>query len=165
MAEVQTHTESGEMTQRFIEFVMMHAQQAAFALGQIPHPQTDKGEVHLDMAKLFIDQLVMIRSKTRGNLSNEELGVLNNAISSLQMAFFEIAQAQGKGGEQSFADDDLDESDEAEESSETAQAESESPKSETATKISEQTSAAPESSQPSQGEGESKKKFTKSYGA
>src|SRR5438093_6214579 len=96
MAEVQTNTETGEMTQRFIEFVMMQAQNAAFALGQIPHPQTGKGEVHLDMAKLFIDQLVMIRSKTRGNLANEELGVLNNAISNLQMAFFEVSQGKGE---------------------------------------------------------------------
>src|SRR5438105_3191360 len=95
MAEVQTNTESGEMTQRFIEFVMMQAQNAAFALGQIPHPQTGKGQVNLEMAKLFIDHLVMIRSKTRGNLSNEELGVLNNAISNLQMVFYEVAQ----GGE------------------------------------------------------------------
>jgi hypothetical protein len=92
MAEVQTTTESGEMTQRFIEFVMMQAQHAAFALGQIPHPQTGKGELHLDMAKLLIDQLVMIRAKTRGNLTNEELGILNNAISSLQMGYFEATK-------------------------------------------------------------------------
>src|SRR5438067_8227392 len=100
MAEVQTNTETGEMTQRFIEFVMMQAQNAAFALGQIPHPQTGKGEVHLEMAKLFIDQLVMIRSKTRGNLSNEELAVLNNAISNLQMAFYEVAQGEGGAAEE-----------------------------------------------------------------
>src|SRR2546425_9381412 len=95
MAEVQTHTESGEMTQRFIEFVMMHAQNAALFLGQIPHPETGKGEVNLDLAKMFIDQLIMIRSKTRGNLSNEELGVLNNAISNLQLTYFEVSQGRG----------------------------------------------------------------------
>jgi hypothetical protein len=99
MAEVQTHTESGEMTQRFIEFVLMHAQQAALCLGQFPHPQTGKTEVHLEVAKIFIDQLVMIRAKTRGNLSNEELGVLNNAISSLQMGFVEATNKAKQGGE------------------------------------------------------------------
>lgn len=92
MAEVQTTTESGEMTQRFIEFVMMQAQHTAFALGQIPHPQTGKGEVHLEMAKLLIDQLVMVRAKTRGNLSSEELGILNNALSSLQMGYVEASK-------------------------------------------------------------------------
>src|SRR5438067_3045533 len=152
MAEVQTNTESGEMTQRFIEFVMMQAQNAAFALGQIPHPQTGKGQVNLEMAKLFIDQLVMIRSKTRGNLSNEELGVLNNAISNLQMAFFEISQ--GKGGQPESEPEETEEH----EPNETAQAEIQSPKSET-TSASEQTSSAV------QPEGESKKKFTKSYGS
>ena len=91
MAEVQTSTESGEMTQRFIEFVMMQAQHAGFALGQIPHPQTGKGELHLEMAKLLIDQLVMIRAKTRGNLSSEESGILNNAISTLQVSFLEAS--------------------------------------------------------------------------
>jgi hypothetical protein len=95
MAQVQTNTESGEMTQRFIEFVMMQAQHASFALGQIVHPQTGKGEVRLDLARVLIDQLEMIRAKTRGNLSETELGVLNNAISSLQMAFVEARNKSG----------------------------------------------------------------------
>src|SRR5438046_5266151 len=97
MAEVQKNTQSGELSQRFIEFVMMHAQNAALFLGQIPNPQTGKGEVNLDLAKMFIDQLIMIRSKTNGNLSKEEQGVLNNAISNLQVTFFEIAQGRGGG--------------------------------------------------------------------
>jgi Domain of unknown function (DUF1844) len=57
MAEVQTSTNSGELAQRFIEFVMMQAQNAALFLGQIPNPQTGKGEVNLEVAKMFIDQL------------------------------------------------------------------------------------------------------------
>jgi Domain of unknown function (DUF1844) len=156
MAEVQTHTESGEMTQRFIEFVMMQAQNAAFALGQIPHPQTGKGEVHLDMAKLFIDQLVMIRSKTRGNLNNEELGVLNNAISNLQMAFYEVAQ--GKGGAATEEEPESDTAEGETEPNETAAAES---------NVEPSSSASGETPPPTapEGEGESKKKFTKSYGA
>jgi Domain of unknown function (DUF1844) len=92
MAEVQTTTESGKQTQRFIEFVMMHSQNAALFLGQIPNPQTKQPEVNLDLAKLFIDQLVMIRQKTRGNLTNDELAVLNNAITNLQMTFVEASR-------------------------------------------------------------------------
>ena len=68
MAEVQTSTYSGELSQRFIEFVMMQAQQASLFLGRIPNPQTGKADVLLEPAKLFIDQLEMIREKTRGNL-------------------------------------------------------------------------------------------------
>ncbi|MGC3990247.1 MAG: DUF1844 domain-containing protein [Chthoniobacteraceae bacterium] len=138
MAEVQTHTESGEMTQRFIEFVMMTAQNAAHFLGQIPNPQTGKGEVNLDLARLFIDQLVMIRSKTRGNLSQDETGVLNNAISNLQMVFVEVSRGGGVSEE------------------------IEEPATPVAPAV-EAGAAAPES--PEEGEPESKKKFTKSYGA
>ena len=79
------------MTQRFIEFVLMQAQNAALFLGQIPNPQTGKGEVNLEVAKLFIDQLAMIQEKTRGNLTSEEAKVLSNALSNLQMAFVEVS--------------------------------------------------------------------------
>jgi hypothetical protein len=102
MAEVQTSAESGETAQRFVEFVMMHSQQAAFALGLIAHPETGRPEVNPEVAHLFIEQLVMIRAKTRGNLSDEEQGILNNAISQLQMAFFEVVEggvAEADGGE------------------------------------------------------------------
>src|SRR5919204_746416 len=91
MAEVQKTTLSGEMSQRFIEFVVMHAQNAALFLGQIPSPKTGEPEVNLDLARMFIDQLAMIQEKTRGNLTNEETTVLRNAISNLQMAFVEAS--------------------------------------------------------------------------
>src|SRR5258708_37982354 len=98
MAEVQTSTQSGELSQRFIEFVMMHAQNAALFLGQIPNPKTGEGEVNLELAKMFIDQLAMIQEKTRGNLSKEEETVLRNALSNLQMVYVEVAQQIEKGG-------------------------------------------------------------------
>jgi len=72
--------------------VMMQAQNAAFALGQIPHPETGEAPVNLDLARLFIDQLIVLRAKTRGNLAQDEIGVLNNAISNLQMVFVEVSQ-------------------------------------------------------------------------
>jgi hypothetical protein len=93
MAEYQNTTvSSGEMTQRFIEFVMMQAQNAAFVLGQIPHPQTGKADVNLDMAQLLIDQLVMIQEKTKGNLNSDESRILAQTVSNLQMLFVEAAQ-------------------------------------------------------------------------
>src|SRR5438105_15823403 len=98
MAEVQTSTQSGELSQRFIEFVMMHAQNAALFLGQIPNPNTGQGEVNLELAKMFIDQLAMIQEKTRGNLTNDEATVLKNTLSNLQMIYVEVAQQAPKGG-------------------------------------------------------------------
>src|SRR5256885_961849 len=98
MAEVQTNTQSlGELSQRFIEFVMMQAQNAALFLGQIPNPQTGKGEVNLELAKMFIDQLGMIQEKTRGNLTSEEGAVLKNTLANLQMAFVEVSKEMRDG--------------------------------------------------------------------
>ena len=103
MAEVQKTVQTGEMTQRFIEFVMMHAQNAALFLGQIPNPKTGEAEINLDLARMFIDQLEMIQEKTRGNLTNEEAMVLRNALSNLQMAFVEVSAGArlepARGGE------------------------------------------------------------------
>jgi hypothetical protein len=139
MAEVQTTNQSGELTQRFIEFVMMTAQNAALFLGQIPNPQTGKGEVNLELAKMFIDQLGMIQEKTRGNLTNEESAVLKNTLANLQMAFVEVSK------------------------------ETRERKTEAAPPPKEQTTEpAAEKSEPTATpppEAESRKKFTKSYGA
>jgi hypothetical protein len=150
MAEVQRTTLSGELTQRFIEFVVMHAQNAALFLGQIPNPKTGQGEVNLDLARMFIDQLAMIQEKTRGNLTSEESKVLSNALSNLQMAYVEVAREQPKSGAQPEAA----ETDAAEAATAPASAEQAAP-------------AKPEPSQPvtsTEPETESRKKFTKSYG-
>jgi len=133
------------MAQRFMEFVMMQGQQAMFYLGLIPHPQTGQPQVNLDAARMFIDQLAMIREKTRGNLTGEETGVITNILSDLQMAFVEVTQKQGGGGASPAPAKEL---------------EPEPPAAEVP-----QPAAAPEQAQPAQTAEESKKKFSKSYGS
>jgi hypothetical protein len=146
MAEVQTNTQSlGEMSQRFIEFVMMQAQNAALFLGQIPNPQTGQGEVNLELAKMFIDQLGMIQEKTRGNLTNEEAAVLKNTLSNLQMAFVEVSQ-QTRGGKTESA------------APPAPKAEAPEPSAPSSVERTAEPAAPPP-------ESESRKKFTKSYGA
>jgi Domain of unknown function (DUF1844) len=145
MAEVQKTVQSGEMSQRFIEFVVMHAQNAALFLGQIPNPKSGEAEVNLDLARMFIDQLAMIQEKTRGNLTNEETTVLRNTLSNLQMAYVE---ASGTGRPRDAA--------------ETA-AQPEAPP----TPAEQPPAGTPEPSAPiasTAPETESRKKFTKSYG-
>ncbi len=145
MAEVQKTTLSGELSQRFIEFVVMHAQNAALFLGQIPNPKTGQGEVNLDLARMFIDQLAMIQEKTRGNLTSEEAKVLSNALSNLQIAYVEVAREQPQGAAQEHPDQP---------------APMQEPAEQTPTDKSEP-SAPIGSTEP---EAESRKKFTKSYG-
>ncbi|PYK88303.1 MAG: hypothetical protein DMF47_00250 [Verrucomicrobia bacterium] len=144
MAEVQTSTQSGELAQRFIEFVMMQAQNAALFLGQIPNPKTGEGEVNLELAKMFIDQLAMIQEKTRGNLTNEETTVLRNTLSNLQMAYVEVARQAPKGGAQP--------------------APQPQPSASSSTTPEEKPKVPEPISPPAPTESESKKKFTKSYG-
>jgi hypothetical protein len=143
MAEVQTGTQSGELTQRFIEFIMMQAQNAALFLGQIPNPQSGEPEVNLELAKMFIDQLSMIQEKTRGNLSNEEAAVLRNTLSNLQMAFVEVSQ---KGSSASIA---------------TASP----PSSSSAPEHQTPSATSPEAPADSSQQEESRKRFSKSYGS
>jgi len=147
MAEVQKTVQTGEMTQRFIEFVMMHAQNAALFLGQIPNPKTGEPEINLDLARMFIDQLEMIQEKTRGNLTNEETMVLRNTLSNLQMAFVEASGGAGRPAG--------------------AAAHPESPQTASAQAVEKPDSGAAEQSPPvasSEPEPESRKKFSKSYG-
>jgi len=142
MAEYQNTTvSSGEMTQRFIEFVMMQAQNAAFVLGQIPHPQTGKAAVNLDMAQLLIDQLVMIQEKTKGNLNSDESRILAQTVSNLQMLFVEAAQEKASTAADTH-------------SAEPPKAEP--PKAE---------SRVPEQAVSEQTDADGKKKFVKSYGS
>ena len=145
MPEVQKTVQTGEMTQRFIEFVMMHAQNAALFLGQIPNPKTGEAGINLDLARMFIDQLEMVQEKTRGNLTNEESMVLRNTLSNLQMAFVEASGAA--------------------QPQRAPQPEAAQPTS--AQSADQPASSAPEQSAPlasSESETESRKKFTKSYG-
>ena len=145
MAEIQKTIQSGELSQRFIEFVVMHAQNAALFLGQIPNPKTGEAEVNLDLARMFIDQLAMIQEKTRGNLTSEETKVLSNALSNLQMAYVEVARESPTGTAQP-------------EATEAAP----SPKPEEQPSETKPQPSAPITS--GESETESRKKFTKSYG-
>ena len=120
---------------------MMQAQQASLFLGRLPNPQSGKNEVLLDPAKLFIDQLEMIREKTRGNLTSQEAEILGSVLSDLQMAFVQasLAAKSSPPTETPFSAE-----------------QSEKPQEE---KPQEETAAA------SSTEPEGKKKFSKSYGS
>ncbi len=91
MAEVQRSTNLGEMSQRFVEFILMQAENAALMLGLRPHPATGRPEKNLEMARIFIDQLEMIREKTRGNLNAEESKVLSKMLGDLQFAYVRVS--------------------------------------------------------------------------
>jgi len=92
MAEVQKNTvSSGEVTLRFIEFVRMHTHNAGLFLGRVPHPQTGKPQVNLDVARMLIEQLAAIETKTRGNLNPDEEAALTSSLAGLQADFVRLS--------------------------------------------------------------------------
>ena len=100
MAEVQTNTQSGEMSQRFIEFVMMQAQNAALFLGRFPTANRS-GEVNLDWRKC---SSITRHDPEENRATDERRGaVLRNTLSNLQMAFVEVSHKRGGGKTESAA--------------------------------------------------------------
>src|SRR4051812_31333738 len=87
------------MSALFAHMVMQQSNIAMMMLGKVAHPETGKTMTDLDSAKLFIDQLEMLETKTKGNLSKEEQALLKQSLMSLRMAFVEAVNAAPAGGE------------------------------------------------------------------
>jgi len=80
-----------EMAQKFVQFVMMQAQNVLYVLGKIPTPDGRALPPDLASAKMFIDQLETIEYKTKGNLSSQEAKLLQDALAQLRLAFVEAS--------------------------------------------------------------------------
>jgi hypothetical protein len=96
MPEVVRSTQSNELTQTFLQFVMMQTQQALFAMGKHPKMPSNAPPPNLDLAKMYVDHMVMLRFKTASNLNGDEQNALNNAITHLQNAFVEAMKEAAK---------------------------------------------------------------------
>ncbi len=93
MAEVQKDTQgSTEDTLRFLDMVGLFGTQAMIALGKLANPATGKAEKNLPAARLFIDTLEMLESKTKGNLNGDETKVLHATLTDLRLMFVEEAR-------------------------------------------------------------------------
>jgi hypothetical protein len=94
MAELEKQKSAignAELAQRFVQFVMMQAQNIFYVLGRIPSPDGRPIPPNLEAAKLLIDQLEMILEKTRGNLSAQESSILDDALKNVRLAFVEAS--------------------------------------------------------------------------
>jgi hypothetical protein len=93
MAEIQKNNPAlnSEMTKRFVQFVMVQAQNILIVLGRIPTPEGDRIPPNLQAAKMMIDHLELIRIKTEGNLSPQETKIITEALQQVQLAFVEAS--------------------------------------------------------------------------
>ncbi len=103
-----SHEQKMEML--FTALVEQWQAQAWIALGKVPNPATNKIERNLELAKMAIDMLDMIKEKTSGNLTDAENRMITKIIADLKLNYVdeyerekrEKQQAQQKeGGEES----------------------------------------------------------------
>ncbi len=71
----------------FNEFLMGIASSAFIYLGLVEHPATRRRQVDMAAAKESIDMLVMLREKTKGNLTNGEDKFFDDLLSDLKMQY------------------------------------------------------------------------------
>jgi len=71
----------------FNEFLMGIASSAFIYMGMVEHPATGRRQVDMTAAKESIDMLVMLRKKTKGNLTLGEEKFFDDLLSELKMQF------------------------------------------------------------------------------
>ena len=71
----------------FATFVMSLSQSAFYQLGEVPDPITGQKETNLPAVHQTIDMLVMLKEKTKGNLTPEESKLMEQMIYELQMKY------------------------------------------------------------------------------
>ncbi len=80
----------------FLGYLASLAFQAMVFLGAMPSPVMHKEEKNIPQAKLLIDTLVVLRDKTKGNLSDQEQRFLDSSIYELQLKYVEHMQGNEK---------------------------------------------------------------------
>jgi hypothetical protein len=68
---------------------MSIASNAMMALGMTPDPQTGKTDLDKNLARFNIDLLLVLKEKTKNNLTSEETGLLDHILQDLQMKFIQ----------------------------------------------------------------------------
>ena len=76
----------------FFNYIASLGFQTMIFLGEMPNPMTNQVEKNLKQAKFLIDTLVILRDKTKGNLSKEEDDLLNGSIYELQLRYVDLSK-------------------------------------------------------------------------
>ena len=71
----------------FASLLVSLSSTAFVSLGSVPDPESGKTEKNLSLAKQTIDLLVMLREKTRNNLTLEEENLFDHLLYDLRMAY------------------------------------------------------------------------------
>src|SRR5437868_15550420 len=78
----------------FSNYIASLGFQALVFMGEIPNPITNQTQKNLPQSKFLIDTLLLLREKTKGNLTEQEDRLLNGSIYELQMKFIDVLQKE-----------------------------------------------------------------------
>ncbi len=70
--------------------VMSIASNSMMAMGHSPDPQTGHSEVDKNLARFNIDLLLVLKEKTKNNLSHDEQGLIEHILQDLQMKYIQL---------------------------------------------------------------------------
>ncbi|MFH1653266.1 MAG: DUF1844 domain-containing protein [Pseudomonadota bacterium] len=95
----KTNTESGKNNYMdnlkpidFSTFVLSLASSAQVHLGTVPNPVTGGVEKDLTLAKQTIDIIGVLEVKTKGNLDDNELRLIEHLLYDLRLKFLELSK-------------------------------------------------------------------------
>lgn len=77
----------------FSTLVTMLATQALLAMQPVADPKTGKPARNMDLAKHQVDALAVLEEKTKGNLTDDEKALLDQALYQVRMQYVQVAQA------------------------------------------------------------------------
>jgi hypothetical protein len=76
----------------FTMYISSLSAQVLISLGQIDNPISQKVEIDLPMARYLIDLLLLLKEKTKGNLTKDEDDNFNNIIHGLQLLYVRVSK-------------------------------------------------------------------------
>ena len=81
-----------EKTSIFLQLIFQHQQLAIMGLGLLENPMTNTKDVNLEYARTAIDTVLVLKEKTKGNLTAYEEEFVNGIISQLQLKYVEVSK-------------------------------------------------------------------------
>ncbi len=85
-----------DFNEHLIQLIIGLQSTAWMAMGKQMNPMTGQTEVNIDLAKDSIDTLLMLKEKTKGNLTETEKIILENSMQDLELNFVEVLKAKDK---------------------------------------------------------------------
>lgn len=89
MSEQEVHAD-----QVFLALIQQYQFMALIHMGKMVHPESQQTERNLIAAKAAIDILGMLEAKTKGNLSKEEDGFLQQVLTNLRLNYVDEAKRE-----------------------------------------------------------------------